>query len=323
MQDHCCSLEKNLQAPPSSGEGRPLRSTSRFLLTFLPALVWFLSQVLPVSASTGNSPAAGFTDMPLEYGRVIYRVNENSPKQLYIIGISHRSAETGRNGSNTIETQTDIFRIGEWLHRNRELQLLLPEGYFTTSETCPPVLAAGASDRLDNFLLRQKLADESRFINAEMLLRESCNIRVSQVEDRDIYNAVYRSLTSLKAGGESSPQERLAQLQYLQEVRTAILLQKIPGIIDNELSSGRIRKESAMFTIGLNHIQDIVRYFRNNAIQINSTTAARMQPASYNTELNLLKTGYGVTIILPRTLADDQRLLQMTNLDRILLAFGR
>ncbi len=323
MQDYCCSLfEKFLQAPFPSRSGRSSRKPF-LLLFFLPFLLWLLPVMLPVTASASTPPAALFADMPLEYGRVIYRINENSPKQLYIIGISHRNAETGRNGNNTIQTQTDIFRIGEWLHQNREMQLLLPEGYFTTGETCPPTLTAGAPHQLDSILLRQKLADESRFVNAEMLLRENCNIRVSQVEDRDLYNAVYRSLMSLKGSGESSPQERLARLQYLQEVRTAMLLQKIPGIIDNELSSGRIHKESAMFTIGLNHIQDIVRYFRNNAIQINPQVAARTQPANYTTELNLLKTGYGVTIIIPRTLANDQRLLQMTNLDRILVAYGR
>ena len=264
--------------------------------------------------------------MPLEYGKVIYRINENSPKQLYIIGISHRDPETGRNGSTTIQTQADIFRIGEWLHRNRELQLLLPEGYFSAAETCPPVLAQDSSSRLDSYLLRQKLADESRFVNAEMLLKENCRLRVSQVEDRSIYDAVFQSLRNLKTTGtaQSSPQERLAQLQYLQEVRTAVLLQKIPAIIDNELNNGRIHNQSAMFTIGLNHLQDIVRYFENNAIQINSPEASRMQPADpYTAELNLLKTGFGVTIIIPRTLADDRRLLQMTNLDRILLAYGR
>lgn len=305
--------------------GKSFRRPSNSIILLLSAWLFVLTMLLPVTAMAATPSVPGFSDMPLEYGKVIYRINENSPKQLYIIGISHRDPQTGRNGSTTIQTQTDIFRIGEWLHRNRELQLLLPEGYFTAAETCPPALAQGSSNRLDNFLLRQKLADESRFVNAEMLLKENCSLRVSQVEERSIYDAVFRSLRNLKATGtaQSSPQEQLAQLQYLQEIRTAVLLQKIPAIIDNELNNGRIHNQSAMFTIGLNHLQDIVRYFQNNAIQINSPDAARVQPANYTAELNLLKTGFGVTIIIPRTLADDARLLQMTNLDRILLAYDQ
>ena len=267
-------------------------------------------------------PRSGFSGIPLAFGQVIYRVNENSLKQVYIIGISHRSAETGQNGSNTVKTQADIFRIGEWLSHNRELQLLLPEGYFTAKVNyCPPTVLGLPAGLLDNSLLEKKLADESRFVNAEMLLKENCQIHVSQVEDRDLYDTVYSSLLSLQSTDTSqSPQERLSRLQYLQELRAAVLLQKISEIIDRELNSGEIKNRSAMFTIGLNHIQDFVRYFQSNKIQIETPPSAPRQLANVQSEVNLLKTGYGVTIIIPRTLADDQKLLQLTNLDQILLA---
>lgn len=324
---NCHPLFKAPHARFWSQQGRPVRRTSTVGMLLLPLLSWMLSLVVPLQASAGVPPAAGLPDMPLEYGKVIYRVNESSPKQLYIIGISHRDPETGRNGDTTIKTQAEIYRIGEWLHRNRELQLLLPEGYFNIDDSCPPVLSAvpAHENSLDSALLTQKLADESRFVNAEMLLRESCRLRVSQVEDRNIYNAVFRSLRSLKANGAGQPsaQERLARLQYLQEVRTAVLLQNIPEVVDSELNNGRIHKQTAMFTIGLNHLQDIVRYFQDNAIKINAPGDDDSLGKSYSSELNLLKTGYGVTVIIPRTLADDRRLLQMTNLDRILIASGR
>jgi len=267
-------------------------------------------------------PRSGFSGIPLAFGQVIYRVNENSLKQVYIIGISHRSAETGQNGSNTVKTQADIFRIGEWLSHNRELQLLLPEGYFTAKVNyCPPTVLGLPAGLLDNSLLEKKLADESRFVNAEMLLKENCQIHVSQVEDRDLYDTVYSSLLSLQSTDTSqSPQERLSRLQYLQELRAAVLLQKISEIIDRELNSGEIKNRSAMFTIGLNHIQDFVRYFQSNKIQIETPPSAPRQLANSQSEVNFLKTGYGVTIIIPRTLADDQKLLQLTNLDQILLA---
>lgn len=310
-----------LHAQLPAHQGNPSRRLANLVILLFSAVLYLT--VMAQSAPASPDPHAGFSGMPLEYGKVIYRINENSPKQLYIIGISHRNAETGKNGNTTIRTQADIFRIGEWLNRNRELQLLLPEGYFTAGETCPPTLPGPSPGQLDNRLLQQKLADESRFVNAEMLLRENCQMHVSQVEDRGIYDAVYSSLLSLQANDAAqSPNERLARLQYLQELRTAVLLQKIPSIIEGEHNNGQIHNQSAMFTIGLNHIQDIVRYFQNNAIRLDTPAAARMQAVHVDSELNLLKMGYGVTIILPRTLADDQRLLQLTNLDRILLASG-
>lgn len=151
-------------------------------------------------------------------------------------------------------------------------------------------------------------------------------MRASQVEDRRIYDAVHSSLRNLKStnsaeASQSSLEERLAELQHLQAIRTAMLLQRIPSVIDSELHTGTIHNQSAMFTIGLNHIQDIVRYFQSDTIHIDSPLFAQAQSAGFVSELNLLKTGYGVTIIIPRTLAEDRKLLQLTNIDRILLAY--
>ncbi|KJS00366.1 MAG: hypothetical protein VR65_12685 [Desulfobulbaceae bacterium BRH_c16a] len=324
MQKYLSLFKNLLHAPVSIFSGKSSRRLPGNASFLLSALLFCLVTLLPLPASSDNPYLSTFFDIPLEYGKVVYRINENSPKQLYIIGISHRDPESGLNGSTTIQTQADIFRIGEWLNRNRELQLLLPEGYFTERKSSPAITSQPSRGQLDNFLLRQKLADESRFVNAEMLLMENIHMRASQVEDRNIYNAVCTSLRNLKTPGTpiSSPKEKIEQLQYLQEVRTAMLLQKIPSVIDYELHNGTIKNQSAMLTIGLNHIQDIVRYFQKDGIDIDTPASADIQPTSYQTELNLLKMGYGVTIIIPRTLVDDSKLLQLTNIDRILLAYS-
>lgn len=68
-----------------------------------------------------------YLDMPAEYGDIIFRINPHSPKQLYIVGISHQDPNSGANNSTTVQTQMEIFRIGEWLKANRRLDLLLPE----------------------------------------------------------------------------------------------------------------------------------------------------------------------------------------------------
>ncbi len=70
----------------------------------------------------------------------------------------------------------------------------------------------------------------------------------------------------------------------------------------------------------MNHIKDIFRYIQNDRIHISSPIGLVAQPDFICSSLNLLNTGYGVTIIIPRTLANDHKLVQVTSIDRIILA---
>jgi hypothetical protein len=269
----------------------------------------------------GNMPVAEPAVLLAEYGEVIYQVNEDSPKQLYIIGISHRNPATGQNNSDTIRTQAEIFRIGEWLNRHRGLELLLPEGYFLKNSRVFQAAPEPHEILFDNVLLHKKLADENHFVNAEMLLMEYFDMRASQVEDRNSYNAVRRSLKNLRVDepDKLSPRQRLTELKFLQELRTAKLLQNIPDAIETELRNGTIRNSFAMFTIGLNHVTHIIRYLDENPFSIDAPEElANLN--DFNAELDLLKKGYGITIILPRTLANNAELLEAMNLNRIQLA---
>ncbi|MGB3221879.1 MAG: hypothetical protein WBB23_03680 [Desulforhopalus sp.] len=293
----------------------------------------FFSSFNTVSASPelAHSPK-DYLEMPLEYGEVIYRINAQSPKQLYIIGISHKNPDSGENDSTTVQTQMEIFRIGEWLKKERHLNLLLPEGYFSDQHKDSALKASIAeSSRAfhpvypDNLLIQEKLAADTPFVNAEMLLMEYHSFHASQVEDRNTYNAVRSSLGKLRKSASklSKSTGNMAELLYLQEVRTAQILQNIPDVIEDEFLNGAIGTRTALFTIGLNHIKDIFRYIKNNEIQIASPVGSSALPDILSSKLNLLKTGYGVTIIIPRTLANNHKLLEMTRIDRIILADGK
>lgn len=303
---------------------KPLPGSSLIICTVL-----VLSTSGNIVASPEHSPdPAGYLDMPAEYGDAIFRINPHSPKQLYIIGINHRDPNSGANNSTTVRTQMEIFRIGEWLKENKRLDLLLPEGYFAAGQTIssPAPSAVRASNQvrpvLDNAYLQESLATDSPGVNAEKLLMQHYNLPAFQVEDRRIYNAVRSSLGKLKTGGDGADEiaGKRAELIYLQEVRTAQLLQNIPGVIEHESLRGAVGNRSALFTIGLNHIKDIFRYIENEEINIESPSG--VQSDNLAADLNLLQRGYGITIIIPRTLADDHKLLRMTNIDRILLADG-
>lgn len=294
---------------------------------------FFFSSIDNVSASPEIAHSSkDYLDMPLEYGEVIYRINAQSPKQLYIIGISHKDPDSGENDSTTVQTQMEIFRIGEWLKKERHLNLLLPEGYFSDKHEGSTLKAsidqpAGEFSPVypDNLHIQKKLAADTPYMNAEMLLMEYHNFHASQIEDRNTYNAVRSSLGKLKTSGSkrSKSAENLEELLYLQEVRTAQILQNIPDVIEDEFLYGAIDNRTALFTIGLNHIKDIFRYIKNDEIQITSPIGSSIQPDVLKSKLNLLKTGYGVTIIIPRTLADNHKLLEMTRIDRIILADGK
>ena len=315
-------------------------SRTRFSATKAHATVLlFFSFCLAISAFSlvhatlsNQDPLQETLDMPLEYGEVIYRMNARSPRQLYIIGISHRDPNSGANGATTVQAQMEIFRIGEWLKKNMHLNLLLPEGYFNNRITGSSSLPSTGREignfdlsDLDNALLQEKLTSGAPFKNAEMLLMEHHNFHASQVENRHVYDAVRSSLGKLSAAKvqPSGSADSIAELQFLQEFRTAQLLQSIPAVIENEFISGAIGNRSALFTIGLNHIKDIVRYIQNEGINITSPTVPNIQPDLEKNRLNLLESGYGITIIIPRTLADNRTLLKMTDIGRILPVEGK
>ncbi|MFO7620954.1 MAG: hypothetical protein R6W81_06755 [Bacteroidales bacterium] len=164
---------------------KPLSGISLVICTLL---------VLSTSGSIVASPEhshdpVGYFDMPAEYGNVIFRINPHSPKQLYIIGISHRDPNSGANNSTTVRTQMEIFRIGEWLKEKRGLDLLLPEGYFAAGKSIssPAPSAIDAWNQLhpvlDNAYLQESLAADSPGVNAEKLLMQHYNLHASQVED--------------------------------------------------------------------------------------------------------------------------------------------
>ncbi len=327
-----CRLLLRYAAPSRSGLFKSIKSRPCTVLII--CLCWMFSTFTSVSAAPAvlNS-SRDFLDLPSEYGKVIYRINAQSPKQLYIIGINHKDPESGANNNTTVQTQMEIFRIGEWLKKNTNLNLLLPEGYFSSKKAVAANKPSGfqALDtynpvsnpvHLDNLLIQEKLTAVTPYVNAEMLLMKYHSFLASQVEDKGIYDAVRNSLCKLSTAGRQSSAFAgdLAELLYLQKVRTAQILQNIPDVIENEFLSGAIENRNALFTIGLNHIKYIFRYIQDDGIKLTSPIGSAGLPDFICSSLNILNKGYGVTIIIPRTLANDSKLLQMTSIDRILVA---
>jgi hypothetical protein len=95
------------------------------------------------------------------------------------------------------------------------------------------------------------------------------------------------------------------------------MLQKIPEIVEAEFRQGNIKSRKAIFTIGTSHLHKIIRYINETRIRIDAPLLAPSGKENYIAELNLLKENFGVSIIIPKTLAKDQKTLELNKLDKI------
>ena len=288
--------------------------SSRFLSLFLA-----FSFLLPFPLKAEKS-----VRIPAEYGEVIYQSNEKSLNQIFIIGISHRDAITCLNGDNTPRVQAEVYKIGDWLIHSQGLELLLPEGFFksTTAENGKKTMNVQERERgctsFDMEVLEEKFSDNQTYVNAEMLLREEHPLRLEQIEDKGLYEAVRNGLLKLVDCREDAShyQGLKSELDYLQERRTAAMLQKIPEIVNTQYRQGNIKNRKAIFTIGLSHLHKIIQYMNEGGIRIYAPLSSPSGHKDYVDKLALQKENFGVSVIIPRTLAGDQNIMKMNELDR-------
>ncbi len=168
-------------------------------------------------------------------------------------------------------------------------------------------------------VLLKRLQDNNAYTNAEMLLMEHYGMKSRQIEDEDMYHAV-KTITRLLAEKSISEYETIyviSSIAYLQARRTAAMLQNIPDVINDEFACGRIKSKKAIFTVGLSHISDIIKYLKKGRIDIQSPAFH----SSYNdffSELNIQREQYGVTIIIPNTLAESRDVARLTGIDLLM-----
>ncbi len=230
------------------------------------------------------------------------------------------------NGNKTAKVQEEVYQIGDWLIHREGVELLLPEGFFANKSSKVDVeevktglkrSPCNGSPEMKEIV--ERLADDRTYVNAEMLLHETHVLKLRQVEDEQSYFAVRDGILKLvNAGKESCDLTGIkSELDYLQERRTADLLQRIPGIVNDEFRQGNIKAKKAIFTIGLAHIHKIVEYLNKGQIEISSPSPALNQGKIYRADLNLRKENFSVTVIIPRTLIEDRKVLEMNGLEKI------
>ncbi len=280
-----------LNSPRSCAKPSGLRTSFTRALILL-SLVWLLS--------AANALAATVTDIPDEFGAVVFQMNHDAPTQLFIIANSHRSVVTGANGAETLQAQIETFRIGEWLIRRRQVGLLLPEGFFGSWTVAEP--AAISDVGFDGTTLARWLNDTSEFVNAEMLLHKYYGIDLEQIEDRELY---YNVRESLSAGSEAPDNMGAVinrRLEYLQKCRSAAILQGVPAVLAQASRRGHGAPASAMLTIGLAHLGDIIEFIESGEIQIPAMRVSGADFPAVQLPLDLFKSPTGITVIVPHSL---------------------
>jgi hypothetical protein len=249
--------------PPRKLAGRrsQLKDCHQFPRIFL-LLIGFLPLLFSPSPSFAQTPSAireanqtnlNCPKIPEEFGEVIYQGNGEGSKgkQLYIVGLEHRDAITGSNGINTSKVQAKVYKIGEWLVLNEDLDLLLPEGFFSNGNAKSGPSRPPADRRTNGFVgvdfreIEKRLADNHTYVNAKMLLKRYYGLRTRQVEDKGLYDAVHDNLCKLVSNGDNSCDflSLKSELDNLQGKRVAAMLQRIPEVIEAEFQQGTIRNK--------------------------------------------------------------------------------
>lgn len=276
--------------------------------------------VVAIMAALAAPTGALALQFPPNLGRVVYAWNEKSPRIIYVIGVSHRDALTMGNGPETVKAQTEVYRIGQYL-AGSGVQLLLPEGFFmangvSADAAATPIRAVltGAAAQTPTARpaaqLKEMFSASSRYVNAEMLLEKDLGFTLAQVEDPDLYQ---KELGLLKQAGQGDYFTML-NLQYLQLMRTARMLQQAPEVTDKEYSESLIKTKDAMMTMGLAHLKELIGFLNKGGINIEAPLFAPADYRDYSAGLNAAKLGYGIVVIIPESLASNQAILELTGL---------
>lgn len=292
------------------------------ILPFISTLVIFLFATAIGQAETNGDRTTDLR-LPERFGEVIYQEHGERDNRIYIVAQSHRSAINGQENGDCQKVQAEIYRIGEWLIVNEKVEALLPEGYFGNSgpdadhRRPRPGEKPGQPTRLDDATLTARLSNSSIFVNADRLLYSTYDLSLRQIEDRKLYFTVVDELRSLLS--DDSPQQQtnptvLPILAYHQKKRSAVILENIPEALSGKKSTdgGNIRR--AMLTIGLAHVDTMIDFLESGQAQILPPPGMEDVLQQFTCDLGLLKEGYAIAVIIPRTLADSRRTFLLSRL---------
>lgn len=271
------------------------------------------------------------------YGHVVFQIRHDAPNQIYIVGQLHEHPVTEDVNQETIQTQRDIYRIGEQLIKERELELIILEGlsaddsYDALNETLRKfgkilqrgnVIDAMKEDskleRILNTKIKGDASEKERHLlqaTAGYWLASTSNLRVAGAEDKDLHRLAVQGTKLVMRTGRLVAQRveearigkyRLSQVtivnpyDHINQLRTAYILHNTPLVIEREDAAKRISRKQAMVVIGVSHIPDCIEFVRDDYLKVPAYPSSTVPPLDQ--PLGYVQAGYGVTVIMPRTI---------------------
>ena len=101
---------------------------------------------------------------------------------------------------------------------------------------------------------------------------------------------------------------------------TAVDLLAKPGLrtkIKEEFQQGNIQSRKAVLTIGASHLPAMIKYLKEKRISINAPLFTSDQNRDYISDVNLIKEKFAVFVILPKTIAQDRKVLEANRLEDV------
>lgn len=267
------------------------------------------------------------------YGSVVFQTRPEAPNQIYIVGQLHEHPIINDVNQETIETQRDIYRIGEQLIKERELELVVLEGLSAdeSHDTLNVALrnigkilkrrnildSLGTDDRQLERLLDTEIEGVSppgpRLLEAQAgyWLASAYNCRVAGAEDADLLSLGLKAIQGKWQVIQSARRERglavLSALEmftpitlHLKQLRTAYILHNTPLVMEREHAAKRIRHTQALVVIGAAHIHECIEFVRNDYLKVPAYQGSSVPPLDQ--PLGYVQASYGVTVIMPRTI---------------------
>lgn len=282
-----------------------------------------ISNTTTAAAREQTVPEQAYPPLFEPYGRIVFQIRPEAPHQLYIVGQIHATPLTNRIDPETIETQTEIYRIGQRLVK--DLDLVLLEG-----ETANMV----HTDHNDNRRMIRDDFQRHNFLNdivtgkmlpklmrtnvaKEKIPAEQGGYWLAVAYDLDIQGAEDEKLHKLALeyvklkvrttrvafdAMEVSDVEYITDnaFNHINQLRTVYILVNTPKVIEREYAAQRITRKNALVIIGANHIADCVQFVKDDHVR--STPPPESNAPPLNQPLGYAQAGYGVTVIMPRTI---------------------
>ena len=260
--------------------------------------------LIPAAGDSFLTEGGAVCSLPAEFGEVVYTCNEASPKQLYIVGIRHADTLTG-GPPGTRGVEAEVYEIGKWLVENRGVGLVLPEGFLEESLRRPKDSRPPESSSADGGP-----------VHAESLLRRDLHVLLRQVEDERLYQEVHSGIQRLSTCNDGLEERFIirCELDYHQQRRAGSMLQRVPDILEEEFQGGRIRERKALLTIGLSHLSRMIDHFSGGRVYIPPPLFTSVKYEGVTEELQLTRHDFGVTVIVPRSLARDPEIIKKTGM---------